>query len=96
MDKLEGSFAEWKAACLTAAQNFELAVDDMWASDDPYDLADAAKEAFEEGQDPNDFIAEMFEEDLARQEYDNDLRSQSEEQFDEPDFDDEDPGDYDS
>jgi flagellar motor component MotA len=63
--------AEWKAACIQASVNLGLAVEDMWASDDPYDLFEQASEAFAEGVDPETFIREIFEEDLARNEHDD-------------------------
>lgn len=61
---------EWKAACVQASINLELAVEDMWAKDDPYEMHEMAYEAMAEGVDPSTFIHEIFEEDLARQEGD--------------------------
>jgi len=71
------SFAEWKAACVTASENLGLAVGDMWAEDDPYDLAAEAKEAFDADRDPASFVEEIFEEDLARQAGEDDEFNQS-------------------
>lgn len=89
MDK-DLSFIEWKAACVTAAKNLELGLEDMWASDDPYDLFEAAEEAFEEGEDPISFIEETFEEDLARAEGLQDEQRQAIEENEDysPDFED--------
>ena len=39
---------------------------DLWAADDPYDLAAVAKDAFEAHPSPRAFFLDMFSEDLAR------------------------------
>lgn len=69
-------FAEWKAAAQAHANDLDLPPD-LWTDADDYDLADAADEAFARGDDPKAFVEEMFEEDLARMENDNEEYAQS-------------------
>lgn len=59
----------WKDACVTASVELGLAVEDMWTNGDPYDMYDAAADAFAEGVEPRTFIQEIFEEDLADMEH---------------------------
>lgn len=59
----------WKAACVSAAVDLGLAVEDMWAEGDIYEMFDHVAEAFAQGVEPRDFIQEIFEEDLAEQEH---------------------------
>jgi hypothetical protein len=55
----------WKAACVKASVDLGLAVEDMWAEGDNYELFDLVADAFENGVEPRTFIEEVFEEDLA-------------------------------
>jgi len=55
----------WKAACVVVSVDLGLAVEDMWADGDNYEMFDLATEAFAEGVEPRTFIQEVFEEDLA-------------------------------
>jgi hypothetical protein len=55
----------WKAACVTASVDLGLSVEDMWAEGDLYEMFDHVAEAFESDVDPLTFIQEVFEEDLA-------------------------------
>jgi hypothetical protein len=64
------SLEAWKLGCVAAVLHHSLPVDDIWAKDDPYDLAVAAEEAFGAGRSPMSFIEEIFEEDLARAQHD--------------------------
>ena len=61
------SDAEWKAACLLAAENLGLSLGEMWAKDDPFEIHDQAYEAIANGVDPISFIEEHFGEDVARE-----------------------------
>lgn len=61
------SFEAWKAqAALYAANHEALHVDDILAEDDPYDLADVMPAAIAAGTSPEDFIEDVFGEDIAR------------------------------
>lgn len=71
------SFNDWKSECVTASEELGLAVGDMWAEDDPYELAVVATAAFSAGQTPTSFVEETFAEDLARQAGDDDEFNQS-------------------
>lgn len=68
---------EWKAKCVTVSDDLGLAVGDMWDKDDPYELDALAQEAFEADRTPKSFVAEIFEEDLARQAGEEDEFNQS-------------------
>lgn len=64
-------FAEWKAAAQAHAD--ELGVvdkDKLWEDSDPYSLKEVAEEAFSKGTDPKTFIEEIFADDLASAEHD--------------------------
>ena len=74
------TFDEWKAKCLEVAEDLELPIgNELWSEDDPYELLDDAKLSFKEGVTPDRFINVHFEEDIARIEYDEELRRESEE-----------------
>ena len=74
MDK----FGVWKTkAALYAKTHPALCLDDILALDDPYDLADAMPAAFKAGQSPEDFIEEVFEEDITSREYDEHLAAEA-------------------
>jgi hypothetical protein len=71
------TYDEWKAKAAKIADKL-LDLEPIWSSDDPYDLFEAAKFAFDQGQTPEAFIKEMFEEDLAAQAYHDHLVEESE------------------
>lgn len=59
--------------------------DGLWDEDDPYDLLEAAKAAYEEGRDPDEFVREIFADELASMEYDR-LMSEEAEEYAELDY----------
>jgi len=84
----EQQFERWKAEAQDIAT--ELAgIDDIWAKDDPYDLGMAAASAFDSGRSARVFIEEVFADDIASRQYDDELRETAEqyEHDDEPDDD---------
>jgi hypothetical protein len=74
--KMPMSFAEWQAAAQAHANDLGLP-DDLWTEADNYDLAKGAAEAFARSDDPKAFVEEMFDEDLARMENDDEDLAQS-------------------
>lgn len=58
------TFDEWKEAAAKCADEL-LDLEPIWGEGDLYGLFEAASSAFEQGQSPEAFIREMFEEDLA-------------------------------
>lgn len=70
------SKAEYFEACALWAKE-HLSLDDILAADDPYDLFEVMASAWAANQTPEDFMAETFEEDLARQQYDNEQVSEA-------------------
>lgn len=72
----DGEFAEWKAAAQAHANDLELPPD-LWTEADDYDLAEPAAAAFARGDDPKAFVEEMFEEDLARKQGEEDEQRQA-------------------
>lgn len=54
--------------------------DSLWASEDPYDLVEAAEAAFAAGQSPKAFVEEQFAEDLAIAAHEENMFSESLEQ----------------
>lgn len=63
-------FSAWKDECHKAAVEL-VGIDDLLAKDDPYDVNDSMREAFKEGESAVSFVAESFEEDIARGEADD-------------------------
>ncbi len=60
------SFEDWKAACSAAAEDMGLCLGDLcWSPEDPFDLEETAKTAWEAGTTPRSYIAEIFQEELA-------------------------------
>jgi hypothetical protein len=78
------SFEIWKAACNAHAADVLPGLGDMWAEDDPYDLTETARDAFDAGQTAEAFVEDAFAEDLDRQKYDNDLAAEAIEHEAEP------------
>ena len=71
-------FGVWKTkAALFAKTHPALRLDDILAPDDPYELAEAMPAAFAAGQTPEDFIEEVFEEDITSREYDEHLANEA-------------------
>lgn len=70
--------AEWQKQVIACAREL-VDIDDLFADDDPYDIAALSRDAFDKGQSPEDFVREAFEEDIAGKAYDDDLRRQGEE-----------------
>ena len=71
-------FGVWKAkAALYAKTHPALCLDDILAPDDPYELAEAMPAAFETGQSPEEFIEEVFDEDITSREYDEHLANEA-------------------
>jgi hypothetical protein len=71
------TYEEWKAEASMFARKL-LDLEPIWSEDDPYDLFNVALTSFEQGQTPEAFIKEMFEEDLAAQAYYHHLVEESE------------------
>ena len=65
------NFEEWKKECALYAERIGVAGPDIWAEDDPYDLADAPLDAFNDDLSPKEFIDEVFAEDIASREHDD-------------------------
>lgn len=90
------TFEEWQGKCAEVAKRL-LGFEDLLDEDDPYDVFDAMEDYYDEDADPEDFIRELFAEDLAAREYDEDLSRQADEYEDEDeDEDDEEDEDEDS
>lgn len=70
------TFEQWKKDCSKSAKRL-VGIGDLLDDSDPYDVFRAMDEAFKKGQGPNDFIEEIFAEDLARQVYDEVLLEES-------------------
>lgn len=68
---------EWKAEAEKLADGLGLLLEPIWAADDPYELVESAQAYFANGQTPKEFIYEMFEDDIARQAYDEHLINES-------------------
>lgn len=67
----ESKFAEWKAAAQKHADDLKVVDgDQLWGDDDPYSLKEEASAAFEKGTDPKAFIEDIFADDLASKEHD--------------------------
>jgi hypothetical protein len=79
--KTPTSFDEWKKrAAVYAKEHESLGMDDILAEDDPYDLKDTMRAAFDDGQPPEDYIEEMFAEDIARRDNDDLMAAEAEEE----------------
>lgn len=61
-------FQDWRAKAARYAENHDVlaGMGDIFAEGDPYDLAAASRSAFDAKQSPEEFVDEMFEEDIAR------------------------------
>jgi hypothetical protein len=70
------SLEDWKGKCSKFIEE-HLCIADLWEDSDPYEISECWPEAFEKGQTPEEFIREIFEEDFARQEYDDYLRDEA-------------------
>ena len=71
------TYDEWKAEADKVARQL-LDLEPIWSEGDPYDLFNVALISFEQGQTPEAFIREMFEESLASQAYHHYLVEESE------------------
>lgn len=70
------TFKLWQKACQTYAdEHVALSLGDIWSGD--YDLADAADDAFLNGQLPSEFVEAQFAEDIARQAWEDQERADS-------------------
>jgi hypothetical protein len=74
--KRKMSFAKWKEVAQKCANDLGLP-DDLWSDGDMYELSEPAKRAFQAGQSSKAFVLEMFEEDLAKIELENEQWAQS-------------------
>lgn len=83
------TFEQWKAACAIYAESVGVGGPDLWADDDPYELAECGEAAFNDGDTPQAFIDDIFADDLASREHDDLMEQEAHCQT----FDDE--GDYD-
>lgn len=91
------TFEEWQDRA-DAFLRESLGIDDLLDEDDPYDMADAMEEAYDDEEDPEDFIREAFSDDFAAQEgAEEELRlgEESELNFDEDEDEDEEDEDED-
>lgn len=77
------TFDEWKAEAEKFARKL-LDLEPIWSDDDPYDLFNVSLISFEQGQTPEAFIREMFEESLADEAYYHHLVEESEKSNAEP------------
>lgn len=59
---------QWKVAVSIALRDegLDAIADKVWDEDDPCDVHDAASDAYDDGEDPFDFVQEAFAEDIAR------------------------------
>lgn len=76
------TFEEWKAAVQKASNDLGCP-DDLWADDDPYDLAEVAKTDFESGFSPESFVREVFADDISSREHDEQMQIEALEAGDE-------------
>lgn len=71
------TYGVWRAECQKAADDHSaLSLGDIWEGD-PYDLEEAALDAWEAGQSAPSFIEGAFAEDIASHEYDERLLEES-------------------
>lgn len=87
MDLEDMTFKEWQKRCSSLAKRY-VDLTDILDDDDPYDLKDAMDEYYEDGATPEEFIQEMFADDLAKRGYDEDLARQAMEDAESDDDDD--------
>jgi hypothetical protein len=71
------TYSEWKAEAEKFARKL-LDLEPIWSDDDPYELFNVSLVSFEQGQTPEAFIREMFEEDLSDKAYYKLLAEESE------------------
>jgi hypothetical protein len=81
MSALPRTFQEWQKECAKIAKRL-VGITDLLDEDDPYDLAQSMDDAYPD-QDPEEFVREVFGDDLARQEHDAQLYEESLEYEDE-------------
>lgn len=70
------TFDEWKKAAAVEAEKICCA-GDLFAADDPYEVIELAKEAFDKWQSPTAFAREIFEEDLMQAEHDDQMAAEA-------------------
>ena len=71
------TYDEWKVEAEKFARKL-LDLEPIWSDDDPYELFNVALISFEQGQTPEAFIREMFEEDISAKAYYHHLVEESE------------------
>lgn len=74
----EVAFKKWLDDCSSLLVR-DLGIDDALEANDPYSIMEAAQGARIDGVSYIDFVHDMFEEDYANKEYDEELRRESEE-----------------
>jgi hypothetical protein len=62
------TYTEWKQACLTTLEDIGLLIDDLWDSDDPYEIFRMSQEAYKAQQSPRSFVEDIFSEEIAQAE----------------------------
>jgi len=70
------TFEEWREAVGRHAREL-VGLDDALAADDPYNLFESMPDAHASGQGPEEYVREMFADDLASREHDELLRQES-------------------
>lgn len=65
------TFEQWQKKCSEHTEH-NLGISDLLAPDDPYDVAALMQPAYAAGKSPAEFIEEVFAEDFARLEADED------------------------
>lgn len=73
---MDQKFEKWKKECSKVAKDL-VGLDDLLEECDPYDLFEAMEHAFKEQTEPQDFIEEMFAEDLASLENDRQMEAEA-------------------
>lgn len=59
------TFSLWKQACVDVTISLGIPIEDLWEDRDRYILLAYGREAWESGTSPNDFIREVFADEIA-------------------------------
>jgi hypothetical protein len=92
MQVLRVTYAEWQAQAKKHAEEL-LSLGDIWDDADPYDLFEAARAAFDDELTPEEFVEEVFADDLATRAHDALMEKEALE-FPEEEFEDDDPDEF--
>jgi hypothetical protein len=76
LPKPRPSFEEWSKDCAAVAKEI-LGLSDTLDPEDPYELRDLMRDAYDRRESPRALIEGAFEEDLARADYDEQLAAEA-------------------